>query len=142
LHAKRGGGGSFVSTLDPDAQGALDPDDAASEKALARALLALFRAGKFDEAKALSRAAGHDWQAAEIGGITAFKWDVIRKSSHSCSLSALTEDKVGKEEQPEDEMDVVQTAEWIGNRRRKLWSDVCQRTAMNVCLPAFYFFIC
>ncbi|KAF8699585.1 Nuclear pore protein, partial [Rhizoctonia solani] len=114
LHAKRGGGGSFVSTLDPDAQGALDPDDAASEKALARALLGLFRAGKFEDAKALCRAAGHDWQAAEIGGITAFKWDSILEK-----------------EEAEDGMDVVQSTEWVGNRRRKLWSDVCQRTAMN-----------
>ncbi|ELU41262.1 nuclear pore complex protein [Rhizoctonia solani AG-1 IA] len=111
LHAKRGGGGSFVSTLDPDAQGALDPDDAASEKALARALLGLFRAGKFEDAKALCRAAGHDWQAAEIGGITAFKWDSILEK-----------------EEAEDGMDVVQSTEWVGNRRRKLWSDVCQRT--------------
>ncbi|EUC55936.1 nuclear pore complex protein [Rhizoctonia solani AG-3 Rhs1AP] len=115
LHAKRGGGGSFVSTLDPDAQGALDPDDAAAEKALTRALLALFRAGKFEEAKALCRSAGHDWQAAEIGGVAAFKWDSILE----------------KEEQGDDEMDVVQSAEWAGNRRRKLWSDVCQRAAMN-----------
>ncbi|CAE6457760.1 unnamed protein product [Rhizoctonia solani] len=115
LHAKRGGGGSFVSTLDPDAQGALDPDDAAAEKALARALLALLRAGKFEEAKALCRSAGHDWQAAEIGGVASFKWDSILE----------------KTEQGEDEMDVVHTAEWTGNRRRKLWSDVCQRAAMN-----------
>ncbi|KAG8695544.1 Nucleoporin nup84, partial [Ceratobasidium sp. 423] len=107
LHAKRGGGGSFVSTLDPDAQGALDPDDAAAEKALARALLALFRAGKFEDAKALCRSAGHDWQAAEIGGVASFKWDSI----------------VEKEEQAEDEMDVVHSTDWIGNRRRKLWSD-------------------
>ncbi|CAE6488486.1 unnamed protein product [Rhizoctonia solani] len=115
LHAKRGGGGSFVSTLDPDAQGALDPDDAAAEKALIRALLALFRAGKYEDAKALCRSAGHDWQAAQIGGVASFKWDSI----------------VEKDEQAEDEMDVIQSTEWVGNKRRKLWSDVCQRAAMN-----------
>jgi nuclear pore complex protein Nup107 len=91
VHARRGGGAlgagaqSFVSALDPDAEhrrgagGALDADDAAAEKALARTLLAYLRAGKYDEARALCRAAGHDWRAAVIGGITALKWDAICK---------------------------------------------------------------
>lgn len=86
VHARRGGGAgaqSFVSALDPDAEhrrgagGALDADDAAAEKALARTLLGYLRAGKYDEARALCRAAGHDWRAAVIDGVTPFKWDAV-----------------------------------------------------------------
>ena len=87
MHARRGAAAqSFVSALDPDAEhrkgagGALDADDAAAEKALARALLAYLRAGKYEEARALCRVAGHDWRAAAIGGITSFRWDAIGES--------------------------------------------------------------
>ncbi|KAG8702888.1 Nucleoporin nup84 [Ceratobasidium sp. 394] len=123
VHARRGAATqAFVSALDPDAEhrkgggGALDADDAAAEKALSRALLALLRAGKYEEARALCRVAGHDWRAAMIGGITSFKWDIVAEK---------------EENDQEDGMDVVQSEDWVGNKRRKLWSDTCQRTAMN-----------
>ncbi|KAG8724644.1 Nucleoporin nup84 [Ceratobasidium sp. 395] len=127
VHARRGvgvgaGAQSFVTVLDPDAEhrkgggGALDADDAAAEKALSRALFGMMRAGKYEEARALCRVAGHDWRAAMIGGVTTFKWDAVVEK---------------EEEDQEDGMDVVQSDDWIGNKRRKLWSDTCQRTAMN-----------
>ncbi|KAG9122382.1 Nucleoporin nup84, partial [Ceratobasidium sp. 392] len=84
VHARRGAGAqAFVTALDPDAEhrkgggGALDADDATAEKALSRALLALMRAGKYEDARALCRMAGHDWRAAMIGGVTSFKWDAV-----------------------------------------------------------------
>lgn len=133
-----------MSALDPDAEhrkgagGALDPDDAAAEKALARALLAYLRAGKYEEARALCRVAGHDWRAAVIGGITSFRWDAVGKPE-LCRLwdNILTTWLLAEKEETEGEngMDVVQSEEWVGNKRRKLWSDVCQRTAMNVSSP-------
>lgn len=43
-------------------------------------------------------------------------------------------DEIGQETE-DDAMDVVQSDAWVGNKRRKLWSETCQRTAMNVRLP-------
>lgn len=83
VHARRGAGagGGFVKELDPDAEyrggGVLDADDSSTEKALSRALLALVRAGKLDEARQQCRTAGHDWRAAMIGGATTFRWDAV-----------------------------------------------------------------
>ncbi|QRV95712.1 nuclear pore complex protein [Ceratobasidium sp. AG-Ba] len=119
VHSKRaGGGGGFVKELDPDAEyrggGVLDTDDASAEKALSRALLAHLRAGKIEEARQLCRSAGHDWRAALIGGTKPFRWNVAD----------------GTQETTDDAMDVVQD-DWAGNKRRKLWSEACQRTAMN-----------
>ncbi|KAG9086114.1 Nucleoporin nup84, partial [Ceratobasidium sp. 392] len=56
-----------------------------------------------------------------IGGVTSFKWDAVVEK---------------EDEDQENGMDVVQSDDWIGNKRRKLWSDTCQRTAMNTHLSS------
>jgi nuclear pore complex protein Nup107 len=110
----------LVDALDPDAvnrpvkgsrdPGALNPEDANYEEALARSIFYCIRAGHLDQAANIARQSARPWWAASLLGSQGISLDLVS------SISSGRHD---------GEM-------WMGNRRRRLWKECCIRAAASV----------
>lgn len=110
----------LVDALDPDAvnrpmkgsrdPGALNPEDANYEEALARSIFYCIRAGQLDQAATVARRSARPWWAASL------------LESQGISLDLVSSVSSGRHE---GEM-------WMGNRRRRLWKECCMRAAASV----------
>ena len=116
---------NLVKELDPDAVtrtpgSALDPDDEAFERSLAKSVFTHIRAGRLLEAFDVCHQSNHPWLAAVMRGGLPFRWDAF-----------------GSSENATDMVD-VQSNLASGNRRRGLWREMCIAATSNVgCLRSF-----
>ncbi|CAG7850613.1 SubName: Full=Related to nucleoporin {ECO:0000313/EMBL:CCA72167.1} [Serendipita indica DSM 11827] len=111
----------YVRTLDPDAvnrigdSGVLNADDALEEKQFIVSLFQYIRAGKIEDAAALSQRTARPWRAAVIRGSHHLRWEALNDPHTDSGLNS-------------------QEDVWSGNRRWLLWRQTCARAAMSTAL--------
>lgn len=123
----------MVQNMDPDSiyqvedgMKKLAPEDEGIQQSLLRSAFMYIRAGRSDELLELCRAANEPWRGAVLHGRAVAGCPALGKLPHGLFLHYSSNADGGSEE---DELDT--SFKWVGNKRRRLFKNVCTRIALE-----------